>query len=265
MVLIPSGEIRVGIEPREIESLLLRYSLTRRQFFESASPSFDVRVDSFYLDRAEVTNRDFADFLEGNTGWRIDEIGDELHNGDYLSHWDSGRVPSALAEQPVTFVTWHAALAYGASKGGRLPTEVEWEYAASSGGNRDYPWGNQEPTEERANYSASGLGAPTDVASYPGSSEDLYDLAGNVWEYCADSWRDKYDVGQAATPADVQGWIRARSFLEFGDRRVIRGASFGGAAFQLRADFRDSHPVDGAVAHVGFRCAQSAGAVDTPD
>jgi len=263
MVLIPSGEMRVGIEPHQIEPLLLRYSLTRKQFFEPTSPAFDVRLDSFYLGSTEVTNEAFASFIEDHPEWRIEEIADELHNGDYLSHWDHGRVPAAIAEQPVTFVTWHAAMAYCASTGGRLPTEVEWEYAASGGGSHEYPWGDEEPTEARANYSASGIESPTAVRSYPGSAEDLFDLAGNVWEFCADSWRDNYNIGRAATPTLVQSWIRTQTYIEFDERRVVRGASFGGAPFQLRSDFRDSHPIDGAVAHVGFRCAQSV--ADTPN
>lgn len=260
MVLIPSGKMRMGIEIEEIGTVLSRYGLTRRQFFEPASPAVNVKVHSFFLDRTEVTNADFAAFLEENPGWRKDEIAGELHNGDYLAHWEQGRVPLKLTEHPVTYVSWFAAMAYCSWKGGRLPTEAEWEYAAGGSNGRDYPWGDEEPTLEKANYSASGLGAPAATGIYPASPEGLYDLAGNVWEYCADPWRDNYASGEPASPEQVRGWLRSGDFLRFKGRRVVRGASYGGAPFQLRVEYRDSHPVGGAVAHVGFRCAQSASA-----
>ena len=248
----------MGIGSQQVETLLRRYNISRRQLFESASPALLINVASFFLDPTEVTNADFAAFVEANPVWNIDTIAGELHNGDYLAHWVQGQVPPALVNHPVTNVSWPAAMAYCAWRGRRLPTEGEWEYAARGGGIRDYPWGNEEPTPAKANYSDSGLGRPAAAGSYAASPEGLYDIAGNVWEYCADPWRDSYSFGEPASPAQVRLWLNTGEFLGFHGPRVIRGASYGGAPFQLRGDYRDSHPVSGAVAHVGFRCAKSS-------
>lgn len=257
MVLIRGGEMLMGIGPQQIESLLARYNVSRSELFEVASPAFLVNVASFFLDRTEVTNADFVAFVEANSDWNIDNITGELHNGDYLAHWIQGQVPPALVNHPVTNVSWPAAMAYCSWKGGRLPAEAEWEFAARGGGVRDYPWGNEEPAQTRANYSGSGFGEPAAVGSYAASPEGLHDLAGNVWEYCADPWRDSYSSGEPTAPGQVRVWLNTGEFLGVQGRRVIRGASYGGAAFQLRGDYRDSHPATGAVAHVGFRCART--------
>ncbi len=215
-----------------------------REMLMAETPRVRVTVGAFYMDRHEVTNRKFQQFVDANPAWRRDLIEPHLHNGDYLKHWENGRCPEALAQHPVTYVSWHAAAAFAKWRGKRLSTEAEWE-AAGRGGLRDaeYPWGNNPPVPERANYGDSRRGGTVPVEQYPPNGIGLYDMAGNVWEYCANEWRPNH----AATAAD-------------GSRRVIRGGSYGAAALQLRVAFRDSHPVTGAGPHVGFRCAADVAA-----
>jgi formylglycine-generating enzyme len=140
---------------------------------------------------------------------------------------------------PVTLITWHAAVAYCESVGKRLPAEAEWEFAAGRGATIEFPWGNEMPDAAKANWLGTGLGHPVAVGTFPPTGAGLYDMAGNVWEFVQDKWRDSY--GAAESP----------------DRRVIRGGSFGGSPVNLRIRYRDSHPETGAAPHVGFRCARS--------
>ena len=160
----------------------------------------------------------------------------------------------ADSNYPVVYVTWPAALAYAEWAGKRLVTEAEWEFAARGGlGNPKYPWGDAEPAPGRANYAESGTHGTVVAGSYPPNPYGLFDLAGNVWEFCLDAWHDRYSSGaQRQSEADL---LRMRS--EAAERRVIRGGSFDGSPFNLRVTARDSHRGNHPVPHVGFRCALS--------
>ena len=175
----------------------------------------------------------------------------ELQNGKYLETWSGGTFPEGSANHPVTYVSWYAAMAYCQWKEGRLPTEAEWEYAARpKGAEGEFPWGDEAPDPSRANYDPSGIGGPTAVASYPPNAKGLYDMAGNVWEYMLDEWRDDY-TRPAVLPSGPLNLVKTR--------RALRGGSWEGNSVNLRVRFRDSHPPEGAGPHVGFRCVRAGG------
>ena len=194
-----------------------------RSMLKAEEPRRSVTVLSFYIDKTEVTNEQFLQFVRNHP--------------EYASKLWSG-----APDYPVALVTWFQARAYCAWQGKRLPTEAEWEYAAR-GGKKDgeYSWGSEPPTASLANFSESKINSPVRVGSFAPNGYGLYDMAGNVWEYTADNWRDRHDAAIAEGA---------------GARKVIRGGSFGAAALQLRVTFRDSHKPDDPVAHVGFRCAR---------
>jgi formylglycine-generating enzyme required for sulfatase activity len=136
-------------------------------------------------------------------------------------------------DHPVVGVTWDEAAAYCKWAGGRLPTEAEWEYAARGGKDGlKYPWGN-EITPENANYSGSKWKGTSPVRSYPANAWGLYDMAGNVWEWVADWYDEKY---YAALPPDKP--VEDPHGPQSGTVRVLRGGSFFFDTWILRAAFR---------------------------
>ena len=255
-VLVSGGTFRMGTSASAIPELKRRYAVGFRGVFEDEVPDHEVTVTDFRLDRTEVTNDRFLRFTTERPEWSRARIPEALHNGHYLEHWTSGRPPEGRGDHPVVFVTWHAAQAFCTWAGGRLPTEAEWEYAARARREHEFPWGDELPSPQRANYSATGLGETTAVASYPPNALGIHDMAGNVWEFALDEGRSGYRAEAQVNPVEG-GEVPADPSLVRG-RRVLRGASFGGAVVNLRTRWRDSHEVTNAVAFIGFRCAYPA-------
>jgi formylglycine-generating enzyme required for sulfatase activity len=182
-----------------------------------------------------------------------------MQNGKYLSHWDGNKPPKEKRELPVVFFNRHAAVANSVDQGKRLPTEAEWEFAARGGlKDKTFPWGDELPDKSRANYGASGIGAPVKVGSYAPNGYGLFDMAGNVWEFLADEWA-KYSADGSLQINPIAGGnpFGGNDFLRVTTRRSLRGGSFGGGVVNLRVTYRDSHVPTNAVEHVGFRCAKS--------
>ena len=247
MAMIPGATYEMGTNAAEVPMLMEKFGVKRAELFAEESPRHRVTISSFYLDRTEVTNEQFKRFVERHAEWQKDKIAAELHNGKYLQDWSGSDFPAGKEKYPVVFVSWYAATAFCQAHGKRLPTEAEWEYAARGGlKEKAFPWGDEMPDKTRANFGASGLKAPTAVASYPANGYGLFDMAGNVWEFLADEWQ-KYP-GKANGKAD---------YLQVKTRRALRGGSFGGSPVNLRVAYRDSHSPENAVEHVGFRCAMN--------
>ena len=255
MSLVPGATFEMGTKAADIPNLMEKFGIRRAELFQEETPKHNATVGRFFIDKTEVTNEMFKRFTNKYPEWRKDKIASELHNGKYLQDWTDGTYPAGHDDYPVTFVSWYAAAAYCMSQGKRLPTEPEWEYAARGGlDDKQFPWGDEMPDKTRANYSATSLGGPTSVASYPANGYGLFDMAGNVWEYLADPWQ-KYPGNDDIDPLRV---FKGREYLFVKTRRALRGGSFGGAAVNLRVTYRDSHAPENAVEHVGFRCAMSA-------
>lgn len=264
-VLIPAGSYPIGSPDAD-----------------DTQPVHQVALQAFLLDRTEVTNAQYAEFLnslqiqplqdaaagavrpsdlpetalplliegaEGSQQSLLIALDDEhaqiaIRNGQFAAE-------PGYADHPVTETTWPGAVRFCQWRGARLPTEVEWEAAARGAAGRTYPWGNEPPTPERAVYGReSGQTAP--VGSHPAGAtpEGLQDLAGNVAEWTSTLYRPYPYSSQDGReqPTDP-------------GERVTRGGDhvFDSAPNQLTTYFRTgfSRAPDRGHRHIGFRCAQT--------
>jgi len=243
----------MGTPAASIPGLRQRYHVHFPGVFENESPVRLVNVSNFWMDAYPVTNARYHEFIAHNPEWSPARMPPDLQNGRYLHHWQGGAYPQELGNHPAVYITWHTAQAFCRWAGGRLPTEAEWEFAARLGDEREFPWGNEQPTPQRANYSFSGLGHTTPVGLYPPNPLGLYDLSGNVWEWLLDEWQDTYPAGPSIDPIAGEA-VASEAFRSVRGRRVVRGGSYDGAPVNLRTRWRDSHEVNNAVPFVGFRC-----------
>jgi len=230
MVWIPPGQFKMGSENGS----------------DDEKPVHDQRVEGFWMYAKEVTNAQFQRFLKGNPQWQKERIDRKLHDGDYLKDWTFNNCPEGKSEHPVVYVSWSAAKAYAEWAGGRLPTEAEWECAARGGKQFEHGTATGELTKELANYEGSGT---KPVGSYRPNPFGLYDMAGNVWEWCSSLYKPyPYSAKDGREDAQDSG------------SRVVRGGSWCNDGTRQRAANRyGSSPVNCYYGLVGFRVVVSAG------
>ena len=248
MVFIPAGEFQMGSLDDEA------------QFTEQ--PVHTVHIDAFFMDEHEVTNLDYKEFILESPRWQKSRIDKRFHNGIYLKHWSGNNYPSGKANHPVTYVSWYAAMAYAEWAGKRLPTEAEWEYAARGGlAGMKYPSGNTISTRQ-ANYFHH-VGDTTAVGRYAANGYGLYDMAGNVYEWCLDEYdADFYFVSRDSrnpiSGARTIQWILDNfTSIPTNSSRVLRGGSWQTSAGYMRVSSR-AGPVPTVAGDAwGFRCARA--------
>jgi len=246
MVLIPAGEFDMGNNDADAE--------------DNEQPVHTVYVDAFYMDTHEVTNADYQKFVLANPEWQKDQIADALHSGGYLARWNGNDYPVGKENHPVVYVSWYAAMAYAEWAGKRLPSEAEWEYAARGGlSGRKYPWGDTIDSS-RANYN-SNIGGTTAVGKYSANGYGLYDMAGNIWEWCLDEYRSGfYARSPARNPlsgADSIKWL-LDNYTGVKSRRVLRGGAWNPTAHYVRVASRNFNSPTDTSNFDGFRCARAA-------
>jgi formylglycine-generating enzyme required for sulfatase activity len=210
-------------------------------------PRHSVRFNAFAIDNAPVTNEQFVLFLEAMGGEK------DVNNNDIIRLRESRikrsggkiNIESGYSRHPVVGVTWYGAVAYAKWVGKRLPTEAEWE-VASYGGREDfiYPNGNQMERTD-ANFFSSDT---TPVMSYSPNGFGLYDMVGNVYEWCQD-WYDfhYYDVS-VQEPDNPKGPAQ-------GVYRVLRGGCWKSSKEDLRCAHRHRNNPGLMNGTYGFRCA----------
>ena len=202
---------------------------------DAKAPRHIVHIDAFYMDIYAVTNSLYGQFIEAT----------DHAAPDYWT--DPG---FSAPDQPVVGVNWHDAVAYAEWAGKRLPTEAEWEKAARGGlAGKRFPWGD-DITLNDANYGISERDKQVytlPVGNFAPNGYGLYDMAGNVWEWCLD-WYDE-DYYASAEVRNPQG-------PDTGEERVLRGGSWDYPASFQGVNYRLSlNPLHSNV-FVGFRCAR---------
>jgi len=203
MVFIPSGEFLMGTDLEEITEIVRKHNLAaldggteeikmmaQLYGFSSEAPAHTVTTDAFYIDKTEVTNKDYKAF--------VDETG---HLAP--SNWTNGAYLEGEGSLPVTNVTLADARAYADWRGARLPTEAEWEKAARGTDGRRYPWGNRYQ-EDHCNHMQPESAGPKPVASFPlgASPYGCLDMIGNVMEWTVSDFEPYPDnsLGMPSSP-----------------------------------------------------------------
>ncbi len=251
MVLIPEGEFQIGSNDAEADN--------------DEQPMRTVYVDAFYMDETEVTNAQFKEFVLENPRWQKNRIDGRFHNGRYLWDWHGNNYPKGKDKHPVVSVSWYAAMAYSKWAGKRLPTEAEWERAARGGFvGQKYPHGNTI-TEQDANY-GNNIKDTTAVGRYPANGYGLYDMAGNVWEWCLDDYENDFyftfpQNGAARNPLsdnnNIQWILDNFTEVDVTVSRVLRGGSWFDSGQVVRVANRSNGIPTNAFIDDGFRCVRA--------
>ena len=247
MVSIPGGKFLMGTQDEEIERLVQKFNV---ELFRSEKPQHEVTVQPFFMAKFQVTQAQ----------WRaITSLPKVKHDLDpnpahFKDHPNNDR-------RPVEQVSWDDAVEFcqrlskQTAKEYRLPSEAEWEYACRAGTLTPFHFG-ETITGELANYRASETYASepkgkyreqtTPVGSFPSNLFGVYDMHGNVWEWCADTWHGNYE----GAPTDGSAWL-------FGNRntKVIRGGSWDFNPSLCRSACRDDFTRVNRDSNVGFRVA----------
>jgi ergothioneine biosynthesis protein EgtB len=233
--------------------------------FDNEKPAHQVYLQDFAIEKALVTNGDYLEFIRAggykdfrwwfSEGWAAVNLEHweaplywELHDGEWMIR-DYGGLKRAedRKDDPVCHVSFFEASAFAKWAGKRLPTEAEWEKAAS-GVNR-FPWGNDAPDLKRANLFENGLWSVAPVGSFPAgvSADGCHQLIGDVWQW---------------TTSDYVPYPGFKSeFDEYNDKwfvnqKVLRGGSFATPQLHIRSTYRNFFHANERWMTSGFRCAK---------
>ncbi|MZG52848.1 MAG: SUMF1/EgtB/PvdO family nonheme iron enzyme [Nitrospinae bacterium] len=237
MTLVPSGFFKMGLKTG----------------LDDERPEHRVFLDSFFMDKYEVSAKDFSEFLniKNNVkGYYLDnKFGTLFYDGKF--HPRPG-----LENYPVNNVTWKAASDYCNWKGKRLPSEAEWEKAARGGNGNPYPWGKQLPSPNLARYHQTWSNetkhqvmVPVNALEGGKSPYGIYNMAGNVKEW-VDDWYDREYYKEIDEYANPKGPIG-------GEFKVVRGGSWRDLKGFIYSSFRNNGNPESRMDDYGFRCAQS--------
>jgi formylglycine-generating enzyme required for sulfatase activity len=207
-------------------------------------PEHEVTLSSYKIDQHEITYAQYDSCVQSGkcTKAHYDDNSCLVWNGQ---RFQKTIVPLGYRDPsyPVVCVSWHQAQTFCRSKGMKLPTEAQWEYAARAGERNRYSWGNAAPTNERCPMANNG---PESIGSYQPNKWGLYDMTGNVWEWTIDFYeKGYYSISETQNPTGPGAGLY----------RVIRGGGWYSGAPQLKISNRHWFSPDFSEASLGFRCA----------
>lgn len=233
------------------------------------SPVFEKHIAPFYLDKNLVSVADFRKFiLAMNYKTEADNFGDSgvflFDRGEWTllngANWEYplGKTkPKSIDNHPVTHVSWNDAKAYANWVGKRLPSEFEWEYAAKNGGNSTYAWGETvllngvhmanvwQGNSVKENNALDGFLLTSPVGLFGETSAGLTDMAGNVWQWCENSYASyPGNPNQESSVPNVKS-TRGGSFMF--DQALEKS---------FTTTFRAKNSTDTSLFNTGFRCAK---------
>ena len=253
MILIPAGVFQRGGKEEEVAEAPDRNFLT----YVAERPVSDITLNAFYIDKYEVTNAQYREFLDDagmtNTRWDHTDQPEQVHHGPrHITDDQKGD------DQPAAGINWYDAYAYCAWADKRLPTEAEWEYAARGGTYRKYPWGEHPPYHDGVyfanfrpehNADADGHKVTAPVGTYPDgvSPFGVMDMAGNAEEWVHD-WYDHSYYQSSKNSSNPTGPAA-------GVQRVIKGGSYGTPRWEVRIAQRFKGKPHNKGPRIGFRCA----------
>jgi formylglycine-generating enzyme required for sulfatase activity len=237
------------IEPIHTEMIVIpggQYLRGSNEGARDEMPRHPVQLNSFAIDLHPITNEQFVRFLQAMGGEKDHNNNDIIRLRDSRVKRSNGKliIEAGYAKHPVVGVTWYGALAYTKWVGKRLPTEAEWEAAAA--GNRDlmFPTG-AEIERSQANFFSSDT---TAVMSYAPNPFGLFDMAGNVYEWCYDWYAYNYYDASVVEPDNPMGPPQ-------GVYRVLRGGCWKSLKDDLRCAHRHRNNPGAVNGTYGFRCA----------
>jgi serine/threonine-protein kinase len=237
MVAVPGGVLRMGITQEQGQRWVSEFgwALPVGEF-----PRHSVTLAPFFLDRTEVTNQQYAVFIDATKHAAPANSFDPKG----LNIWRDGRYPAELAQHPVVNVTWDDARAYCAWAGKRLPSEAEWEWAAKGPEGWLWPWG-ADFDQTRVNTKERGLGttAAVDADTAGVSWVGALDMGGNVWE-----WTSSLTLPYPYDPTD------GREDPVRPGPRAIRGGAWTDPTSSAHTSGRNQFDSTLANVNVGFRC-----------
>ena len=239
--------------------------------FDNEKPAHQVFLQNFSIDRALVSNEDFLEFIRDNgyqdfrwwfsEGWEVVNgeqwrapLYWELHDNEWMIRDFAGlQSANSKANEPVSHVSFFEASAFAKWAGKRLPTEAEWEKAATFNPNNGervvFPWGNEAPDISKTNLFENGLWAPSAIGSLPDGQNryGCHQMIGDVWEW---------------TTSDYVPYPGFKSeFDEYNDKwfvnqKVLRGGSFATPQIHIRSTYRNFFHAHERWMVSGFRCAK---------